>query len=77
MENPCVLKKLYVPHRLYSNPSFLGGMSSLLDLGNTLQNYNTSDTDSEADTEALKSDWRAVGDDIKTSIRKYEQLTRK
>ena len=67
------MKNLYVANRLFANPSFLEGMSRVLDLGATLQEYNTSNTEQEADTEALKNDWRAIGDDLKFSIKNYEQ----
>ncbi|MDE2188437.1 MAG: hypothetical protein KGJ35_01770 [Patescibacteria group bacterium] len=54
-------------------PSFFEGASSLLDLGANVQRYNLSSTDDEADYEALKSDWQAVGDDLRSSIKTYEQ----
>ena len=69
------MKKLYIPNKLFAEPSAIEGVARLLDLGGTLQEYNTHDTDEEADVEALKNDWRAVGDDLKVSINRYEQLT--
>ncbi len=54
-------------------PSFAGGVSSVLDLGATLQQYNNSATGNEADCDALKSDWQAVGNDLNNSIKMYEQ----
>ncbi len=64
---------LYIPNKLFANPSFIEGVASVVDLGATLQKYNTSDTDNEADSEALKNDWSAIGDDLRFSIKKYEQ----
>jgi len=48
-------------------------MSRMLDLGATLQDYNISETEQEADIRALKSDWCAVGEDLNFSIKNYEQ----
>lgn len=63
----------YVFGRLYAEPSFIEGMARVLDIGGTLQMYNTSATEQEADIAALKNDWRAVGEDIRSSISIYEQ----
>lgn len=67
------MKNIYSSSRLFAEPSFLEGMSRMLDLGATLQDYNISETEQEADTKALRSDWRAVGEDLKFSIKNYEQ----
>ncbi len=63
----------YVFGRLYAEPSFLEGMARVVDIGGTLQTYNVSKTEQEADIAAMKNDWRAVGEDIQTSIADYEQ----
>lgn len=57
---------------LFAQPSFIEGMGRVLDLGSNLQNYNQSPTSEEADYNALLSDWLAVGDDIRSAIKKYE-----
>jgi hypothetical protein len=49
---------------LFARPSFLEGVARLLDLGNTLAEYNESQTPEQADFLALRSDWRAVGAEI-------------
>lgn len=67
------MKNTYVSNRLFANPSLTEGMSRVLDLGATLQEYNTSESENDADFKALKSDWCAVGEDLKASIKKYEQ----
>ncbi|MEK7565051.1 MAG: hypothetical protein AAB394_03815 [Patescibacteria group bacterium] len=66
------MKRLYIFNRLFAEPSFIEGMSRVLDLGGTLQEYNDSNTEQKADTEALKNDWRAVGDDLRFSISNYK-----
>jgi hypothetical protein len=63
----------YVLGRLFAEPSLAEGAARVLDLGGTLQQYNESQTAQEADADALKNDWRAVGDDIRFSIAAYEQ----
>ncbi|MBI2100822.1 MAG: hypothetical protein HYT47_02280 [Candidatus Vogelbacteria bacterium] len=67
------MKNPYVFNRLFAEPSFFEGVARVLDLGTTLQEYNVSETEQEADIEALKNDWRAVGDDLRSSIKNYEQ----
>jgi hypothetical protein len=53
---------------LFASPSFLGGMAHLLDFGGTLNQYNSSMTNEEADYLALMSDWLMVGSDIELAI---------
>lgn len=67
------MKNLYVFGKLFAKPSFIEGMSRVLDLGGTLQEYNSSETEQKADSEELKNDWYAVGDDLRFSILNYEQ----
>jgi len=57
--------------RLFALPSFFGGMGRAIDLGATMQEFNTEATDDEADYYSLLSDWQAVGDDLRVSTRKY------
>lgn len=54
-------------------PSFTEGASRLIDLGANIQDYNISQTGSEADYEALMSDWKAVGSDLNSAMKVYEQ----
>ena len=67
------MKNLYVFGRLFAKPSFVEGFSRVLDLGGTLQEYNSSETEQKADMEEIKNDWRAIGDDLRFSISNYEQ----
>ncbi len=59
--------------RLFAEPSFVEGFARVVDIGATLQVYNTSSTEKLADTEALRNDWWAVGDDMRSAIGTYEQ----
>ena len=49
---------------LFARPSFVTGVARILDIGGTLQEYNTSRTPEEADTRALRADFVAVGADL-------------
>lgn len=53
---------------LFATPSFSEGMGRVLDVGDTLTEYNRSETPELADLRALQADWRAVGLDIISAI---------
>jgi hypothetical protein len=53
---------------LYAEPSFSEGVARALDIGGTLEEYNTSRSGDDADRNALRSDWRAVGEDLREAI---------
>jgi hypothetical protein len=48
---------------LFARPSFAEGVGRILDLGNTLSEYNSSLTPDQADTLARKADWQALRKD--------------
>jgi hypothetical protein len=56
---------------LFATPSFLEGAARSLDLGDTITEYNSSRTPSEADFLGLRSDWRAVGEDFDAVLSAY------
>ena len=62
---------------LFPRPSFWIGVARLLDFGQGLVRYNHASTPAEADFNALLSDWKAVGDDVRWAIRTYEDQGRK
>lgn len=49
------------------------GMARIMDLGATLVVYNDSLSIEEADKRALNSDWRAVGDDLRSAMNSYAE----
>ena len=49
---------------LFVHPGFFRGVAATLDIGATLNVFNEPQTPEEADAKALRSDWRAVGDDL-------------
>ncbi len=56
---------------LYAHPSFIGGMAEAMDLGGTLFLFNESRTPEEADYYAMRSDWMAVGEDIRAAMERF------
>lgn len=58
---------------LYAVPNFVTGVSRILDFGSTLNTYNVSQSDEEADFKAIYSDWYMVGTDIKGAMEEYDR----
>lgn len=56
---------------LCERPSFLEGMARLFDFGGTLNHYNYSSSEEEADYRAILSDWRHVGNDIRKATDQF------
>jgi hypothetical protein len=55
---------------LFAQPSFGSGVSRVLDLWGTFDDYNRCNTPEEADATAIAADWRIVGQDIYDAIDK-------
>jgi hypothetical protein len=64
---------------LFARPSFSEGAARAFDLGNTLFEYNRSETGELADHYALSADWSLIWDEIRsaigasTSVKKIEE----
>ena len=56
---------------LYSESSFLDGLSSIFNLAGNNFDYRYSKTHQEADNRAIKKDWEIVGRDLFSSIKSY------
>lgn len=54
---------------LYTSPSFIGGMASVIDIGGGLLQFNESRNESEADALAMYNDFKAVGDDLRSAAK--------
>lgn len=56
-----------------SQPSFSKGWGRIFDFSGALDkdSYNTSRTSKQADREAIRSDWEAVGEDLKITLKEY------
>jgi hypothetical protein len=57
---------------LFARPSFLKGIARIFDVRGELDQYNTSPSDELADCRALRSDWRAVGDDLQEAMNSFK-----
>lgn len=53
---------------LFSRPSLIGGICQIVDIGDTLNTYNASLSEQEADFIALSTDCRAIGADFQVAI---------
>ncbi len=57
----------------YARPGFFEGMARIMDFGNSMNRYPRYRSSAEDDMLALRSDWVAVGDDIRAAIRGYDE----
>lgn len=57
---------------LFADPSFIGGLATVLDIGGTLTEYNESNSPEEADMRAIRSDWTSVGEDLLHAMEQWE-----
>ena len=55
---------------LYRTPSFMKGMSRVVDIFGKLDEYHY---ESQADSKALSKDWAITGVDLQTALNKYPQ----
>ncbi len=58
---------------LFARPSFFEGMARVLDLGDTLTEFNRSITPAQANNIALRSDWQVVGNTIRKVAEEAEE----
>jgi len=54
---------------LYAHPSFVGGAARVIDMGDTLTEYNQSLSPEQADQIALRSDWNAIATTFNSAFR--------
>jgi len=59
---------------LFSTPSFLRGIAKILDIHGISSNiYNGSSSSAKADYEAISSDWKMVGKDMREALDEYKK----
>jgi hypothetical protein len=58
---------------LFARPSFIEGMARVLDIGGTLQEYNTSPSGREADALAFRADMKALRHDFSIALDEVSQ----
>lgn len=59
--------------RLFAQPSFISGAARLVDLGGVFDKYNRSQTEMQADSRALASDWSSVGNDLRDALQRMNR----
>lgn len=64
MDDLARLRESVPAYFLFARPSFWGGAAQILDFGNTLFEYNQSESGQQADFWALRGDWMAIGQDF-------------
>jgi hypothetical protein len=57
---------------LFAQPSFIAGAGRVLDLWGQFDDYNHSETPTEADENAIAADWLVVGQDIFAAVEQHE-----
>lgn len=73
MNNDALFEESYTFRLFKQAPSFCGGFASLIDLSPSEKKYNYDITADEADINALRADWYAIGDDLRDAIKDYER----
>jgi len=58
---------------MFTEPSFLEGVGSVLDLGATMQDFSALENERTADMEAMRNDWRKIGDDMRLAMEEHER----
>ncbi|MGE5596082.1 MAG: hypothetical protein ACM3S1_08620 [Hyphomicrobiales bacterium] len=61
-------------YRLFAAPSFFSGLARIWDWSGAINTYNRDATPVEADYAAIRSDWEAVGDDMRGALSRYERI---
>ena len=56
---------------LFARPSLLEGAARTLDMGSTFSQYNALPSPEQADFVALRSDWEAVGADLRQAMVRF------
>jgi len=59
---------------LSADSSPLFGAARVLDMCGVFDQYNTSQSEEEADSKALFWDWAMVGEDLRNAIREFETI---
>ena len=57
--------------RLFATPSLTEGIGRIFDFFSLFESYNIDKTEKEADTKAIYSDWKAVGEDLRFALIDY------
>ena len=56
---------------LFAEPSVWEGVARAFDFGDTLTEFNSSNSPAQADFLALFNDWQTIGDDVRSAVKLY------
>jgi hypothetical protein len=73
MNSEQTLEQSYTFRLFRQLPSFWNGFASLINFGSSEKKYQYDSTPDEADMNALRADWHAIGGDLKKAITLYER----
>jgi hypothetical protein len=59
---------------LFAQPSFASGIARTLDLWAQFDDYNQSETGTEADASAIASDWIVIGQDMTEALEEFDPI---
>ena len=62
---------------LFARPSFWEGLGRIIDMGDTLTEFNSSLSEAQADRIALEQDWFAVGKDLRQAMQRFSEVAEK
>ncbi len=62
---------------LFARPSFWEGIGRIIDMGDTLTEFNRSLSAAQADRIALEQDWLVVGNDLRRALRQFTKAADK
>lgn len=74
MKAKSIKRRRYKSDFLFSKMNFWTGAGSVLNVAGHYYDFNSSNSESEADSKALKADWASVGKDISEA---YKKITSK
>jgi hypothetical protein len=52
----------------FARPSFRSGVARTLDLGGQFDDYNSSESETDADAVAIAADWAVIGQDLLEAV---------
>jgi hypothetical protein len=62
---------------LFARPSLIEGVARMVDLSNSLNDYNYARTGAQADAHAIYEDWKAIGHDVHVALEQLRVETQK
>jgi hypothetical protein len=62
---------------LFARPSLIEGVARMVDLSNSLNDYNYARTGAQADARAIFEDWKAIGHDVQVALEKLRAEVQK